>query len=291
MARGRFSAAHTVVMAVVPLAAALDAGLITFTFAGEIASAGSQVSSALSVDETVTATYTFASAAAPTAISSTQGVYGAALTSFNVTTSGRYTASATEGQIAINNDDLDHHDRYRAVIAESSALFDLSAPDVNGIALDGFVDSEFDPTNTAFGEATLSVNLRLSNLDPTDSRTIMQLAFDFGSSPNIEAFLVAARSLSPEQDSPEQEMMSGFEPRSIVLFLVGVIGSAVTCLALGRRALTERKRTGGRSKDMPTQAGKVRRIRRAFVHRHSGTWLAAFLSLLAFIYFLFFALP
>jgi hypothetical protein len=219
------------------------------------------------VGETVTGTtYALDSAAVLTVISSTQGVHDEALASFNatainVTASEEYVANATEGEIS-----------------ESPPVLDRNAQDVNAIALDSLIVPEFGPTNIAFGN--------LSHLDSTDSRTTTQFAFDFGSSPNIEAFLVTARSLPLEG-----EILSDFEPPNIVLFLVGIIGSALTCLALSRRALTERKKTGRRSKHMTIQARNVRRIRHAFLHRHSGTWLAVFLSLLAFAYFLFFVLP
>ena len=266
MTRGRISTAHTIVMVVVALAAApMNPGLVAFTFAGEIATVGSQVSSAAV---------------------STLGVYDAVITPFNVTTSGAYTASVTEGPIATNNDDLNHHDRYRAAIAESPSLFNLNAPDVDGIALDSFIVSRFDPPTTAFGDTSLPATLDPSYFDSTDARSAMQFAFDFGSSPNFEAFLVTARSLALEQED-----LVGFEPSSILLFLVGVIGSALTGLALSRRALTGRKRTRPRSEYMTIQVGHVRRIRHGFMHRRSGTWLAAFLSLLAFVYFLFFGLP
>lgn len=284
MARGRFSAAQAVIMAVAALAVAPPpgAGFITSTLAGEIVSVGSPAPSAFLVGETVTGTtYAPDSAAVSTVISSTQGVHDEALTSFdataiNVTASEGYAASATEGEIAISNNDLNH--RYWAVITESPPVLDRNAPDVNAIALDSLIFSELGPTNIAVRD--------LSHLDSTDSRTAKQFAFDFGSSPNIEAFFVTARSLPLEG-----EILSGFEPPSIVLFLVGIIGSALACLALSRRALTERKRTGRRSKHMTIQAGNVRRIRHAFMRRHSGTWLSVFLSLLAFAYFLFFGLP
>jgi hypothetical protein len=255
-------------MVVVALAAApMNPGLVAFTFAGEIASVGLQVSSAFSVGETVTARSTVDSTAASAAVST-------------------LTASVAESPIATNNDDLNHYDRYRAAIAESPPLFNLNAPDVDGVALDSFIVSRFDPSTTAFADTSLPATLDPSYFDSTDTRSAMQFAFDFGSSPNFEAFLVTARSLSLEQED-----LVGFEPSSILLFLVGVIGSALTGLALSRRALTGRKRTRPRSEYMTIQVGHVRRIRHGFMYRRSGTWLAAFLSLLAFVYFLFFGLP
>lgn len=279
MITGRFSVAHGVVMALAALAAAVQADLIAFTFTG------SQVSSAFSVGETVTATDTLDSAAAPTSISSTQGLYNAAINSFNVTTSGGYVASAAEVPIAVSNGDLHGHDRYQAVVGESPPLFDLNAPDVNGIASRSFTISLFDRTDTAFADTSVPTELDLSRFDATDLQTATPVAFDFGS-PNIEASFVRAISLSPEQ-----EIVSGFEPRSILVFFVGVIGSALAGLAL-----TTHKRTRWRSRSVTVQAGEIRRIRRRPHRRHrrhlrSVAWLAVFLPLLAFAYFLLFVLP
>lgn len=279
MTRGRFSVAHGFVMALAALAAAVQADLISFTFTGENASIGSPVSGASSVGETVTVTYTPDSAAAPTAISSTLGLHDVAITSFDVTTSEGYIGSPTEVRIAVSNGDLHDHDRYQAVIGESPALVDLNALDVNGIALGSSTISLFDRTNTS--DTSLPARLDISRFHGSDSKTAMQVAFDVGSSSDIEASLVTATSLSPEQ-----EIVSGFEPSSILVFLVGVIGLALTGLALMKRKTTRR-----RSNYMTVQAGEVRRIRHNCMHLRWRTWLAMFLPVVAYVYLLLFGLP
>jgi hypothetical protein len=274
-------------MALAALAAAVQADLIAFTFTRDVESAGSQYP-VRSRSETVTARYTPHSAAAPTSISSTQGVYNGAIPSFNVTSSEGYVASnvtssegyvasASEVRTAVSNGELHDYDRYQAVFGESPTVFDLSARD-HGVALDSFTISLLDRTSTALPDTSVLARLDLPYFDATDSRAAMQVASDVGSSPNIEASLVTARSLPAEQ-----ETVSGFEPPTILVVLVGVIGSALTGLAL-----TKGKSTRWRSRCMTVHPREVQRIRHRFMRLRSGTWLALFLPLLAFVYFLLF---
>jgi hypothetical protein len=170
-------------IATLSLAAAdrTSAALITFSFTGEIDFVSPDLAGTFALGETVTGVYTFESTAPILGPSGGLGTYNTAVTSYEATASGGYSASATNGQIAIFNDHFDFDDTYRAGMFSDAFGgpfgFDLNGADVNGFPLLDFVVRLEDPTATAFGSFDLPVTIDLSDFDLNAPSSGMQFLF------------------------------------------------------------------------------------------------------------------
>jgi hypothetical protein len=163
-----------------------DAAPVTFSFTGTIAYVHPELSAAFTIGDTIAAIYTFESTALDSnASSSSVGRYNTALTAYQITTSGGYSASATGGQILVLDNSPTPDDRYRAA-AFSTSTFPgfgaLNGSDVSGHHLFAASVNLGDPTGTAFSSDALPTSLDLSDFDLAGFSS-SYLAFDFGDEP------------------------------------------------------------------------------------------------------------
>ncbi len=171
-----------------PLVDRAYASPVTFSFTGVISSItdrfGTPVifgTSQFHAGDTVSASFTFDPAASPTVFFANEAVYDAVISSYNATTSGGYSASATTGQITMwNNSGAPYDDRFRAGMFQEPSFtppYTLTGAAVDGLPLLDFVVAVEDPSQTAFSGTGLPSTLDLSKFDLNATYSGMQFVF------------------------------------------------------------------------------------------------------------------
>ena len=196
---------------------------ITFTFSGEISSITNDVGATstfgtgtFKTGDTVSASFSFDPTASPTYNQNHEAIYDAVITSYNATTSGGYSASATTGQITMyDNYGSPEYDRIRAGMFQESPYTLTGAPVDNLLLLD-FVVSLQDPNQTAFNGIGLPSTLDLSKFDLNARYSAMQFVFANSKTDGDSFRLVTAQITS----------VSVPEPTTLLLLAFGLIGVA-----------------------------------------------------------------